>query len=101
LEAEIRCAIREQKEIEMTEIHLTDKHRAFIEEQVKLGAYSNADEVIAEGLNRLGSENELLKDMIAKADAEFERGEYLTFESADALADSVIERGMKILNRKS
>lgn len=85
----------------MTEIHLSDKHKAFIEEQVKAGAYKDADEVVAAGLSRLRSENELLKQMIAEADAQFERGEYLTFTTADALADSIIERGMQRLNGKS
>ncbi|WP_117194193.1 type II toxin-antitoxin system ParD family antitoxin [Rhizobium terrae] len=85
----------------MTEIHLSEKDRAFIEEQVKAGLYKDADEVVAAGLSRLGSENELLREMIAEADAQFERGDYHTFTTADALADSIIERGMRILNRKS
>ncbi|MBW6420556.1 type II toxin-antitoxin system ParD family antitoxin [Rhizobium sp. XQZ8] len=85
----------------MTEIHLSDKDKSFIEEQVRAGTYKDADEVVAAGLSRLGSENELLSEMIAEADAQFERGEYRTFTTADALADSIIERGMRILNRKS
>ena len=85
----------------MTEIHLSEEHRAFIEEQVKAGVYKDADEVVAAGLSRLGSDNELLKQMIADADAQFERGEYLNFTTADALADSIIERGTRLLNRKS
>lgn len=85
----------------MTEIHLSDAQKAFIEEQVKSGAYKDADEVVAAGLSRLGSEAEQLRDMIAQADAQFARGEYHTFTTADALADSIIERGMRILNRKS
>lgn len=85
----------------MTEIHLSEQHKAFIDEQVKAGTYKDADEVIAAGLQRLGSETELLRQMIAEADAQFDRGEYLTFTTADALADSVIERGMRLLNRKS
>jgi antitoxin ParD1/3/4 len=101
LEAGKRHVRREQKEIAMTEIHLSDDDRAFIEEQVKAGAYKDADEVVAAGLSRLGSENELLREMIAEADAQFERGDYRRFTSADALADSIIERGMRILNRKS
>ncbi|MCL6706848.1 type II toxin-antitoxin system ParD family antitoxin [Pseudomonas sp. R2.Fl] len=85
----------------MTEIHLSEEDRRFIDEQVKTGAYKDAGEVIAAGLRLLGSENEALKRMIAEADAQFERGEYLTFTTSDALADSVIERGMQLLNRKS
>ena len=85
----------------MTDIHLSEQDRAFIEEQVKAGLYKNADEVVAAGLRLLGSETEMLRQMIAEADAQFERGEYLKFTTADALADSVIERGMKLLNLKS
>ncbi|EUB95092.1 putative protein family UPF0156/MetJ /Arc repressor [Rhizobium sp. CF080] len=85
----------------MTEIHLSEKQQAFIDAQVEAGVYKDANEVIAAGLQRLGSETELLQQMIAEADAQFERGEYLTFTTADALADSVIERGMRLLNRKS
>lgn len=36
----------------MTEIHLSEQHKAFIEEQVKAGTYKDADEVIAAGLQR-------------------------------------------------
>lgn len=85
----------------MTEIHLSDKHKAFIEEQVRSGTYDSADDVIAAGLARLGSEDEHLQAMIAEADAQLERGEFVTFPSADAHANSIIERGMQILNRKS
>lgn len=85
----------------MTEIHLSDKDRAFIEEQVKSGAYDNAEDVVAAGLSRLGSEDEHLRAMIAEADAQLDRGEFVSFESAEAHADSIIERGMRILNRKS
>jgi antitoxin ParD1/3/4 len=101
LEAENLRARREQKEIEMTEIHLSDKHKAFIDEQVRSGAYDNADDVIAAGLSRLGSEDDQLRAMIAEADEQLERGEFVAFPNADAHADSIIERGMRILNRKS
>lgn len=85
----------------MTEIHLSDKDRAFIEEQVKSGAYDTAEDVVAAGLSRLGSEDEHLRAMIAEADAQLDRGEFVSFENAEAHADSIIERGMRILNRKS
>ncbi|KQQ37738.1 addiction module antitoxin [Rhizobium sp. Leaf306] len=85
----------------MTEIHLNDEALAFIEEQVKTGAYESAEDVVAAGLSRLGSEDELLRTMIAEADAQLERGEFVRFDNADTHADSIIERGMRILNRKS
>lgn len=85
----------------MTEVHLSEQDRRFIEEQVGAGNYKDAEEVIAAGLRLLGSETEMLRQMIADADAQFERGEHLTFTTADALADSIIDRGMRLLNRKS
>ncbi|AYD00384.1 type II toxin-antitoxin system ParD family antitoxin [Neorhizobium sp. NCHU2750] len=85
----------------MTEIHLSDEQKAFIEEQVKSGAYDNPEDVIAAGLSLLGSEDKHLRAMIAEADAQLDRGEFVSFDSADAQADSIIERGMRILNRRS
>jgi antitoxin ParD1/3/4 len=101
LEADGDRARREQKEIEMTEIHLSDKQKAFIEEQVNSGAYDSAEDVISDGLSRLGSENEELRAMIAEADAQLARGEFVTYANAAAHADSIIERGMRLLDRKS
>ncbi|MDE1159178.1 MAG: type II toxin-antitoxin system ParD family antitoxin [Neorhizobium sp.] len=40
----------------MTEIHLSDEHRAFIEEQVKDGTYENAGDVVSDALRLLSSE---------------------------------------------
>lgn len=85
----------------MTEIHLSVEQQSFIDQQVRAGGYKDATEVVAAGLRLLGSDTEMLRQMIAEADAQFERGEYLTFTTADSLADSVIERGMQQLNRKS
>jgi antitoxin ParD1/3/4 len=56
LDAAGQHAKREQKEIEMTEIHLSDEHMAFIEEQVKDGRYGSADDVIADALSLFTSE---------------------------------------------
>jgi len=40
----------------MTDIHLSDQDRAFIEDLVRNRVYRNADEVVAAGLRLLGSE---------------------------------------------
>ncbi|KXG86398.1 type II toxin-antitoxin system ParD family antitoxin [Agrobacterium bohemicum] len=85
----------------MTEIHLSEQDRKFIDEQVKAGAFEDADAVVHASLQLLGSEQEELKRMIADADAQFERGEYLTFTTADNWADSIIKRGMSQLDRSS
>jgi antitoxin ParD1/3/4 len=50
------CAIREQKEIEMTEIHLSEQDQAFIDDLVDAGVYKNADAVVSAALRLMGSE---------------------------------------------
>lgn len=47
----------------MTEIHLSDEDRDFIEEQVKAGIYKDADEVVAAGLRLLGSKEGKLVEL--------------------------------------
>ena len=41
----------------MTDIHLSEQDRAFIEDQVQTGVYENADAVVAAGLRLLGSKD--------------------------------------------
>ena len=47
----------------MTEIHLSEQDRAFIDEQVGAGIYKSADEVVAAGLRLLGSEEGKLVEL--------------------------------------
>ncbi|CDN47223.1 type II toxin-antitoxin system ParD family antitoxin [Neorhizobium galegae] len=47
----------------MTEIHLSDEDRDFIEEQVKAGIYKDVDEVVAAGLRLLGSKEGKLVEL--------------------------------------
>ncbi len=79
----------------MPEIHLSEQDEKFIEEQVAAGVYSDADAVIHASLQLLSS-NEgrivQLRNMIREADEEFERGEYVTFTTADDLTAYIIER---------
>jgi len=56
LEVDRHHATREQKEIEMTEIHLSERDRAFVDDLVANRGYRSADEVVAAGLRLLGSE---------------------------------------------
>jgi antitoxin ParD1/3/4 len=53
LEGEKLRARREQKEIEMTEIHLSDEDKAFIEDRMKAGIYKSSDDVVAAALRLL------------------------------------------------
>jgi antitoxin ParD1/3/4 len=47
----------------MTEIHLSERDRGFIEEQVQAGIFENADAVIAAGLRLLGSNEGKLAEL--------------------------------------
>lgn len=79
----------------MTEIHLSEQDRKFIDEQVKAGVYKDADEVVHASLSLLGSEEGQLAElrkMIHEADEQFERGKYITFTTADDLTAYIIER---------
>ncbi|MCY1664053.1 type II toxin-antitoxin system ParD family antitoxin [Rhizobium sp. SL86] len=85
----------------MPEIHLTEEEQAFIDTKLRSGAYQSAEDVVRAGLALLDLHEEQVRRMIDAADAQVAAGETLPFESADAVADSVIERGMRRLNRKS
>ncbi|WP_165220765.1 type II toxin-antitoxin system ParD family antitoxin [Affinirhizobium pseudoryzae] len=85
----------------MPEIHLTDEEQAFIDTKLRTGAYRSAEDVVRAGLALLDQQEEQVRRMIDAADAQVAAGETLPFDSADAVADSVIERGMRRLNRKS
>lgn len=79
----------------MTEIHLSEQDQKFIDEQVKAGAYRSADDVIHASLRLLNSDEGRLAElrhMIREADEQFERGDYITFTTADDLTDYIIER---------
>ncbi len=72
----------------MTEIHLSDKHKAFIEEQVKAGVFKGADEVMAAGLRLLQEKQESLHRLIQEGLDDVEAGRVHHYETAEEfLAD--------------
>ena len=85
----------------MTEIHLTEEEQAFIDAKLRSGVYRSAEAVVRAGLQLLDRDDEHVRQAIDAADAQVAAGDTLPFENADAIADSVIERGMRRLNRKS
>jgi antitoxin ParD1/3/4 len=94
LEAENLRAKREQKEIEMTEIHLSDDDKAFIEEQLRDGQYKSADDVIAAGLRLLGSEEgqiQQLRHLIQQGVDDIDAGRVVTFESAEEMTAHILQ----------
>jgi antitoxin ParD1/3/4 len=85
----------------MTEIHLTEEEQAFIDSKLQSGVYKSAADVVRAALHSLEYSDELTRQMIDAADAQVAAGETIRFESAEAVADSIIERGMRQLNRRS
>ena len=80
-------------------IYLGKHFEAFIRAQVESGRYANASEVVREALRRqeiyelkLGQ----LQEMLARADAEFERGEGIDITDLDAYFEEMKQR---VLNR--
>ena len=55
------------------DIALTSRHRRYIEDKVKSGAYGSADEVIREGLRLLESEDER-QQRLTRLQQEVEKG---------------------------
>jgi antitoxin ParD1/3/4 len=93
LEAGNLRAKREQKEIEMTEIHLSEQDLTFIKEQVADGRYRNAEDVIAAGLRLLGSEEgeiQELRHLIQQGIDDIDAGRAITFESAEDLTKHIL-----------
>lgn len=85
----------------MTEIHLTEEEQAFIDSKLQSGVYKSAEDVVRAALHSLEYSDELTRQMIDAADVQVAAGETIRFESAEAVADSIIERGMRRLNRRS
>ncbi|RYE63768.1 MAG: type II toxin-antitoxin system ParD family antitoxin [Rhizobiaceae bacterium] len=72
----------------MTEIHLNDEDRAFVEDLVKHRVYRDADEVVAAGLRLLGSEEGRfieLQRLIEEGLEDVEAGRVHKFGSAEEM----------------
>ena len=79
-------------------VTVTNEEQAFIDEQLASGRYADEAEVLRAGLVRLEHDEKVttLRAVIAEADAQFDRGEYVTFDSADAAADFIIEQAQTL-----
>lgn len=72
----------------MTDIHLNDRDKAFIDEQIEAGIYKDADEAVAAGLRLLGSkEGKLaeLKRLIQEGYDDVEAGRVHTYASGEEM----------------
>ena len=78
----------------MTEIHLSNEDRAFIDEQVEAGIYKNAEEAVAAGLRLLGSgEGKLfeLQRLIQEGIDDVEAGRVMEFASGEELTAHILK----------
>lgn len=78
----------------MTEIHISEQDRAFIDEQVGAGIYKSADEVVAAGLRLLGSDEGKLVELqrlIQEGVDDVEAGRVVEFDSADDLTAHILK----------
>lgn len=83
-------------------ISLTPELESLVIEKVKSGNYNSASEVIREALRLLKEQDELkqirreeLRREVMKGVEQIRRGEGVTFNSADELAEAIISRGKK------
>jgi antitoxin ParD1/3/4 len=76
----------------MTEIQLDEKHRAFIDEQVKAGIYKDADAVVAAGLRLLGSKegrDAEFKRLIQQGTDDINNGRIFEYGSAEEMLGDI------------
>jgi antitoxin ParD1/3/4 len=83
-------------------VSLTPELETLVNEKVKSGNYNSASEVVREALRLLKEQDELkqirrdeLRREVMKGVEEIRRGEGTVYDSAENLADAVIERGKK------
>jgi antitoxin ParD1/3/4 len=87
----------------MATIHLSDADKAFIDEQVEAGTFRDADDVVRAGLRLLISEQgkiEELRRMIDEADQQVAEGNVIEVLEAGDHAQSIVERGRKLLGKR-
>ncbi|MBX3289542.1 MAG: type II toxin-antitoxin system ParD family antitoxin [Acidobacteria bacterium] len=88
-------------------ISLTPELEKLVNDKVESGLYNSASEVVREGLRLLRDHDELrrirqeeLRKEVRLGIEQLRNGQYLEFDSAEELADSVIKNGMKKLKTK-
>lgn len=74
-------------------VAVSDHRREFIEEEMASGGYADESEVVDAALALLERSKKVgvLRAMIDEADAQFERGEYRTFNETDDVTQYIID----------
>jgi antitoxin ParD1/3/4 len=79
-------------------IYLGKHFEEFIRKQVESGRYANASEVVREALRRAEIYEiklERLRAMVAEADADFERGDYIEVTDVRAFIEGIRDRAIQ------
>ena len=89
-------------------VNLTDHFDRFIEEGVASGRYSNASEMVREGLRLLEEREEdrqawlaWVREEAQKGIDDIERGDYLTLHSREELAEFMRGIREKVMSRRA
>jgi antitoxin ParD1/3/4 len=74
-------------------ISVSDEEQAFIAAEIAAGRYASEREVLRAGLAVLEHETKLreLRTLIAEGDADFERGDYMTFNEPGELTQYIVD----------
>lgn len=74
-------------------VAVSDHRREFIEEELAAGKYADEAEMVDAALALLEQSKKVgvLRAMIDEANAQFERGDYRTFNESDDLTQYIIE----------
>ena len=73
----------------MTEIHLSDEDKAFIEEQVKDGRYESAEDAVTAGIRLLRKHNASLQALIQEGLDDIEAGRVHDYDTAEAFLSDI------------
>ena len=79
-----------------------ERYESFIAQQVKLGRYNNASEVVRAGLRMLEDYETKLTELraaIAAGDADIKAGRMHEYANADQLSDDIVRQGLERLNQ--
>lgn len=75
-------------------ISLSEEERLFVDSQIAAGKYADDSEILHAGLAALERQQRLkaLRELIAEGDADFERGAFVSFDTAGEISEHVIGR---------
>jgi antitoxin ParD1/3/4 len=79
-------------------VAISDSRREFIEEELASGSYADEAALIEAALDLLERHRraEALRELLAEGDADFERGDFMSFHELGELSRYIIENADKL-----